>query len=180
MQTDKYPQLFGMPLRKLDNPRLWLSYAALAIIAFGLLLLGGYPLVEAALNGLLIAAGHFVLLMTHHYGHYYAAQRAGYPLRFVSMWGLLGTDIYPKDEKPSRSVHLQRAMGGPLANFLLAIPLGALAFIGQGSALAPALWFMFIMGLAAFSLGAFFPMKHLGGPIETDGDSFLNHWGDKA
>lgn len=77
-------------------------------------------------------------VLVHQLGHAWIAKRVGWPMIGISFWGLFSTCIYPPDEPelPAK-VHIQRAVGGPIASLLLGLTSGA-----------PALWLLPKGGLA--------------------------------
>lgn len=123
---------------------------------------------EALAGGLLATALHFLSDLWHHAGHARAAERTGYPMTGVRLWGVLGTSLYPPDEPElPGEVHSARAMGGPKASAWLALagavaalltrPLNRVAFMASVM--------LALENLLIFSVGAFLPLPFL----ETDG-----------
>jgi len=108
------------------------AYAAFALLwlaaglVFGCVL--DAPAMEAILAGLGIAVLHWVGMLAHHGGHAWAARRTGYPSSGLRLWWWLGTSRYPKDEPDlAPSIHIRRALGGPMAGALLGTLSGLLA-----------------------------------------------------
>lgn len=102
----------------------WVLLGAIGIVALQL------TAPEAIVGGLIGMALHYASEMVHHLGHAWAARRTGHPMigvRFGFLLGLLAMSIYPPDEGDlPTSVHIRRALGGPVINFvivLLALPL---------------------------------------------------------
>jgi hypothetical protein len=97
----------------------------------------------------------------------------------VVFWGLLATDLYPKNEPTlSAAIHRRRASGGPLANLALSgvVAVACLLFYAEASPTVQwVLAFSLVDTFGVFTLGSFIPGKALG--IETDGDIFLKYWG---
>ena len=112
-------------------------------------------------GGFLAALLHYVSDMLHQFGHAFAARCTGHPMSGVYFWGIFGASLYPKDEGelPGR-VHIQRALGGPLASF-------------AGTIVAGLLLFTFVDNLLVFALGALFPIRL--GDFVTDGATIL-YW----
>lgn len=130
----------------------------------------------ALTGGLLAAAMHFVSEMWHQMGHARAAERTGYPMDGVHLWGVLGTSVYPADEPDlPPEVHVERALGGPRASVLLALAGGLLAVVVRPiSGLATMVATLFALeNFLVFTVGAFFPLPFM----ETDGTT-LKHYRD--
>jgi hypothetical protein len=159
-------------------------WVILSIIAIVLPLL---PPPHAILGAFSCTLLHFFSEFWHQLGHSWAARRTGYPMIGVRFWWLLGQSIYPKDEPPlPGKTHIQRALGGPTASFLLTMIAGVLHLI---SALLIAnapleetypsylvaffhiTLFFFLDNLLVFTLGAFLPLGF------TDGSTILRWWG---
>lgn len=153
----------------------------LAVIAMVLPLL---PPAHAIAGALIATLLHFFSEFWHQLGHAWAARRVGYPMIGVRFWWILGASIYPKDEPElPGSVHIRRALGGPIASFFLTVVAGILSiFIGfsiptdAGGTLFH--WillalssFFFLDNLFVFTLGAFLPLGF------TDGSTILRWWG---
>ena len=98
---------------------------------------------EAILGGLLAALIHWFSELGHQMGHASAARQTGYPMDTLRFMGPFSQTLFPEDEPElSPDVHIQRALGGPLASFGLSgiawivarllAPLGGLiAWTGQ-------------------------------------------------
>jgi hypothetical protein len=92
----------------------------------------------------------------------------------IRLWWLLSASVYPSDEGSlSAAVHIQRALGGPVASLLLTVIAAMIAL-----ALRPldgVYWwvalFFFLDNLLVFTLGAFVPLAF------TDGSTLLYWWG---
>ncbi|MFN8376979.1 MAG: hypothetical protein U0694_29400 [Anaerolineae bacterium] len=143
-----------------------------AVIAAALIQL---PLLDSIIGGFLAALLHYVSDMLHQLGHAVAARRTGHPMSGVYFWGIFGASLYPKDEGelPGR-VHIQRALGGPLASFAGTIVAGLLlALVSAGGLLWWLLLFTFVDNLLVFALGALFPIRL--GDFVTDGATIL-YW----
>jgi hypothetical protein len=147
----------------------------LALATVGLWLLEA-PLGAAILGGLIAVLLHWLSDLIHHWGHARAARSTGYPMTGVRLWLVLGTSLYPPDEPElPAAVHRRRALGGPLASFVLSLVAGVLAF-----ALYPLgglLWwlaaFLFLDNLLFFTLGALTPLGF------TDGSTLLT-WRERG
>ena len=148
-------------------------WAALALIGAGAL---GLSAVEAILGGLLGAVLHYASELWHHLGHAWAARRTGHPMigaRFGYLLGTMAFSIYPPDEGDlPASVHIRRALGGPLANLLaalLALPLALALRSSGGLAYALALW-LFLENLLIYTLQAIVPLGF------NDGTTLWTWW----
>lgn len=97
----------------------------------------GFPPGAALLGGLVATALHWLGDLVHHLGHAWAARRTGYPMIGVAFWGVLGSSIYPRDEPPLPArVHIQRALGGPLASLIFGLLAALVAWLLQPDGLA--------------------------------------------
>lgn len=132
------------------------------------------PFLEALLGGLICAVGHVLMEVIHQLGHAWAARRTGYPMKGVHLWWLLGRSIYPSNEGDlPGSVHIRRALGGPLISALLSIALAVLALLFRPWDVTPGwmLAFLFLDNLLIFTVGALLPLGF------TDGSTVLKWWG---
>jgi hypothetical protein len=148
-------------------------WAALTLIGASVF---GLSAAEAILGGLLGVALHYASELWHHLGHAWAARRTGHPMlgmRFGHLLGTMAFSIYPPDEGdlPAR-VHIRRALGGPLANLLvalLALPLTLALQSSGGLAYALALW-LFLENLVIYTLQALVPLGF------NDGTTLWTWW----
>lgn len=118
---------------------LWVLLGGVAFLALDL------PLVTASAVGAGGVALHWLSSLAHNLGHAWAARRTGYPMigiRFGVMAGLLAQSRYPRDEPPlPPEIHIRRALGGPIANLLLAaLAAGLLPALAAGG--SAALWWL--------------------------------------
>ena len=123
----------------------------------------------AVTGGLLGAILHYLSELWHQAGHARAAQRTGYPMEGVHLWGLLGTSIYPDDEPPlPDEMHVERAMGGPRASAMLAALGGLLALVirPKGSLIHLLAIWLALENWLVFTIGALLPLPFM----ETDGE----------
>jgi hypothetical protein len=167
--------LFGLRLSARPSAVVgfFLLWAALSIGAASLLSL---PTVQAIWFGLLATLVHWLSEMWHQLGHAWAARRTGHPMIGVQLWGVLSRSMYPPDEPalPNR-VHVQRALGGPLASALLTAIIGAIAY-AVWPAQDIAGWlaaFAFIENLFVFTLQAVLPLGF------NDGATLWRAWGTR-
>jgi len=119
---------------------------------------------NALLGAFILVALHWVNETWHHYGHFYAARRTGFPMDGVRLGTALlvfGTSIYPDDEQEiSPNVHISRALGGPIANAILGL-VGALATILLVALHSHFVWVGLVFtleNLMVFVLGNFLPL----------------------
>lgn len=148
-----------------------------SLLLGALLLALGRGLGLAGLDALWFSLGatmiHWFSEFWHHFGHWLAGKVAGYPMNGLLLVYVLAVGRYPQDEPdlPAR-VHIQRALGGPLASFLLTLAAGVLAGRlwpagGVGAYLAA---FAFLDNLLVFTLGALLPLGF------TDGSTLMYWW----
>lgn len=160
-------QLWITPSAVIASAVLWLVLTLLAAFLFDV------ALIEAVLGGLIAVGLHWLSELWHHKGHALAAQRTGYPMRGVRLWTLLGLSLYPKDEPElPANIHIQRALGGPIASFILTLVAAALLFVTLPVGGMPLLLTQFFLleNLFVFFLGAFLPLGF------TDGSTLLHWW----
>lgn len=121
---------------------------------------------------------HYLSELWHQFGHARAAQASGFPMQGVTFVGPLGRSDYPRAEGllPAET-HIQRALGGPLFSFLLALAAGALTAGWTALPFRPAgglplflAFFTFLDNLLVYTLGALLPLGF------TDGSTLLNWW----
>ena len=164
---------------------LTLSIEPLAIIGSILLLvlLGGVavgvlnlPIGEAIGASLLALILHWVSAIAHHFGHAWAARRTGYPMMGIRLGtlGLLGTSVYPLDERAlPATIHIRRALGGPVGSLLFSLVAAVAALVLRAA--GGVLWwvgvFFFLDNLVVLTLGALLPLGF------TDGSTLLKWWG---
>lgn len=128
---------------------------------------------DAIGGGLIAAILHWLSGLWHQLGHARAAQHTGYPMEGVEMWGVLGTSRYPDDEEDlTAEIHMQRAVGGPLASLGLSVVGAGLALLGKavGGVFWPLSLFFFADNFLIFTLGALLPLGF------TDGSTLLHYW----
>lgn len=170
-----------MGLRVTLNQRALIAYVALAVVLALVALLIGLPLSEAVVGGLIGALLHYVLDLAHHIGHAVAARRTGYPMSGIHFWGILATSVYPHDEPDlPGSVHIQRALGGPIASGILSVVLAILAALVRppDGLLDWLIIFALTDNVLTYTLGVLLPLRNLVG-IETDMDTVLKWSGTR-
>lgn len=128
----------------------------------------------AITGGFLAATLHFVAELWHQQGHARAAERTGYPMGGVHLWGVLGTSVYPNDE-PSLppEVHVERALGGPQASAVLTLAAGLVALLVRPFSKPAFMVASLFAGenLGIFTIGAFLPLPFM----ETDGTTLQRY-----
>lgn len=130
---------------------------------------------RAAVAGGLLAAGlHFLSELWHQMGHARAAERTGFPMTGVHLWGVLGTSIYPPDEPElPDEIHIERALGGPRASLGLTLAALLIALVvrpaGRMGLMVASLFAL--DNLFIFTVGALLPLPFL----ETDGAVMQRH-----
>lgn len=132
------------------------------------------PAVEAILGGLIATALHWCSDTFHHWGHAQVARRTGYPMVGLRYWAVFGQSLYPPDEPTlSASVHIKRALGGPIASTALGIVFGltTLALWPAGGLVRWIAAFAALDNLLILGPGAFVPLGF------TDGSTLLHYWG---
>lgn len=132
-----------------------------------------FSLGQAVLGGGTAVLIHWLSDTVHHLGHALAAKRVGYPMQKIISWYLLMSSVYPKDEPPLHAtIHIRRALGGPIASLLLALAIGALLLIlpKDGSMIHALASFAFWENSVVLFLGAFLPLGF------TDGSTLLTWW----
>ena len=113
----------------------------------------------------------FVILV-HQLGHAWMAKRTGWPMAGIRFWSIFSTCTYPPDEPElPPEVHLRRAVGGPVASFLLGLV-----------TIVPALWLVskkgFARFLALFWMGDTFGARSILalGPISFSDGPTIRYW----
>ena len=144
------------------RPSTSLTFAILwAIITYLVARFLGFGLVAAILTGLALTSLHWVVLFVHHFGHSVAAKGTGFPMTGVLLWWGLATSLYPRDEPElPASLHIRRALGGPIASLAFGLLAAALAWLLRGETvvawLLPA--FAGFDSLFIFGIGSLVPL----------------------
>jgi hypothetical protein len=135
-----------------------------------------FALPKALLLALAAVVLHWAGETLHQLGHAFAARSSGHPMVGIHFWGVLSSSRYPPDEPPlPRSVHVRRALGGPI--FSLIITLLAIIPLLLLRAGTWAWWlalFFFLDNLLVFTIGAFLPLGF------TDGSTLLNLYRNRS
>lgn len=130
-------------------------------------------LAETLSVAVLSMIGYWLSEHWHHVGHALAASSTGHPMAGVRYVVWRGVSLYPANEGDlPGSVHIQRALGGPIASIVLGVLFYGLSNRALDSTV---LWVTFTF-LAAFNilvmgLGALFPLDF------TDGGTIRHWWG---
>lgn len=157
--------VIALPVTLFVTLLLWLVFGA---IAFTLL---GMPLGLAILAGLVAVLLHWASEVVHHLGHAGAAQRTGYPMQSIIIGGIQGylaRSSYPANEPTlPDSIHVRRAIGGPIASLLLTLIFGIGVFLLN----SPVWWVVLLLFIEnlIFTLQLFVPMGKL---LDNDGNTF--------
>ncbi|MCB8920459.1 MAG: hypothetical protein H6662_02650 [Ardenticatenaceae bacterium] len=150
--------------------------AALAL--WGLLSLLGvklfkFSLRKAVWGGATAVLLHFLSELWHQLGHARAANVTGFPMEGIELWGPLAASVYPDNEPPlPADIHIQRALGGPIASVMLTAVSGIIWLLLRpfGDVAAAVAAFCFLDNALVFTLGAFLPLGF------TDGSTILHWW----
>jgi hypothetical protein len=143
----------------------WIIFALILKVIFN------FGIGAALSGGLFLMIWHWVAELLHQYGHALAARQVGHPMIGVHLFTLLGRSIYPADEGTlPASVHIRRALGGPIfsAGITVILAIFALLILPKTIPLI-----MFLDNLLVFTLGAFMPLGF------TDGSTLL-YWSRHA
>jgi len=163
-------KLSAIPSAIVGSIVLWVALSGVAILWLKL------PFATAVIGGLAATALHWASEVVHQIGHAWAARRVGHPMTGIRFWGVLGTSLYPPDEVSlPATIHIRRALGGPVASLLLSMvaALVALAlrpFDGLAGWLAV---FLFLHSFLVMTLGALMPLGF------TDGSTLMQWWGKR-
>ena len=137
-------RVLGIPI-SLDAS--WLIILALLTLTlaetFPKLMAEYYPGVRASvppygywIMGLIAAVVFFVCVVLHELGHAIVARSMGMPIRGITLF-LFGGVAELGDEPVSAGTEFVMAIAGPAVSFVLAIVLGALAWVGYNSGWVP-------------------------------------------
>jgi len=162
--------LVAMPSFFVGTFLLWLALSVIGIWNLKL------PLLEAIATGFMATLLYWVTAVVHQLGHAMAARRTGYPMSGIRLGKLLvlATSLYPEDEAPlPATIHIRRALGGPIGSFLFTILSGFVAYLlyPVGGVIEWLAEFVYLTSLVIFTLGAILPLGF------TDGSTLLEWWG---
>lgn len=170
--TEAPPRLriIVLPSALITSIVFWIVFGALAFVATE------GALLAAILIGLLVVILYWASELAHHLGHARAAQGTGYPMQAIKLggiWGILALSCYPPNEPVlPDSVHLRRALGGPIASLIMALIFGAFALIARGGPFEWALILLFCEN-AIFAIQVVIPLGKL---LDNDGNTLLRWW----
>jgi Zn-dependent protease len=153
-----------------------LGSALLFVVLFLLgLSVAGQSLAGAFVLALIATLLHWVAVILHQFGHALAARRTGYPMTGIELWWVLSGSIYPANEPPlPASVHIQRALGGPLASLVVSLAAVVITTLLPAGKATWWLGFFFLLdNFLTFTLGSLLPLGF------TDGSTLLKWLGDK-
>jgi hypothetical protein len=104
---------------------------------------------------------HWFGCLVHQYGHFVTAKRTGYPATSARLWTILGTVLYPPNEPVlPPGIHIQRALGGPIASLILAVISGVIITVWLWSISEFSRFvstFVLIDYIGLFAVGSLFP-----------------------
>ena len=159
MKTIHLGKLFGLqigilPLAFVGTLVLWIVFTVIARSGLNI------PFSQALLMGFIATLLHWTFELIHSIGHAYAAKRTGHPMTGVTFGAMavFALTLYPKDEPElSPSIHIRRALGGPIINGLLSIIFYFLLPLWRGN------WFWigmfaFVENLFVYTLQIFLPL----------------------
>jgi hypothetical protein len=152
-------KLFGLTITA-DRTALPCTIGLWLVLSLGALLLFRLSVMDALLAGLAATAIHWFSSMWHDLGHVIAARRIGHPMIGLRLWTIFAINVYPPDEGdlPAK-VHVQRALGGPIASAVLTVVFGVLVLAAvQGTAWWWLMFFGFLDNLFVMTLQAFAPL----------------------
>ena len=103
---------------------------------------------------------HWFSGIWHDLGHIIAARVSGHPMIGLRLWTVFAINVYPPNEgELPAKIHVQRALGGPIASAALtAIFVGLLAISPQNTVLWWLSLFGFLENLFVMTLQAFAPL----------------------
>lgn len=165
-------KFFDLQIRAYKNALFMslLLWATLTFVAFALLQLSIF---NALLSGLVATLLHWDSEIWHQLGHAWAARKTGYPMKGITLVGLLGFSRYPQDEPElPAEIHIRRALGGPAASLIVSLVSGVAALVLRpfGGAIWMVTVFWFLDNLIVFTLGSLLPLGF------TDGSTLLYWW----
>ncbi|MEA2647054.1 MAG: hypothetical protein QOE92_2137 [Chloroflexota bacterium] len=119
------------------------------------------PLGRALLGGFVLAMLHWGAEVWHNAGHNTAARTTGYPMTGTRLGflGFLGESLYPPDEPElPPSVHIRRALGGPIGSAVLSVIAAFVALVTAPFSFGWVTLLFFLDNLFVFTLGAWVPL----------------------
>ncbi len=159
MKSIHLGKLFGLQISVLPLAfggafLLWVIFSVIAYFGIGL------SFGESVLLGFVAMLLHWIFELIHSLGHALAANGTGYPMTGITFGALaiFALTLYPQDEPElPPSIHIRRALGGPMINGLLSIVFLLLLPVWRGN------WFwlgMFALleNLFVYTLQVFLPL----------------------
>lgn len=133
---------------------LWMGFALAAGLVFRL------SLPDAVAAGALATVIHWFSALWHDAGHVIAARRTGYPMSGLRLWTVFAINQYPANEGAlPAQVHVQRALGGPVASLLLTVILAVVWLVlPQDTAARWSALFGLLVNLLVMTLQVFLPL----------------------
>jgi len=129
IEDEKHIVRFGIFKKVEDKPKYWLNII-LFIATIGSTIFAGYLNSGSLSGGVVFSFSIMAILTCHELGHYFVSRNAGMittlpyfipiPFHFI---GTFGAIIRMKSIVPSRSSLLRVGMAGPLAGFIVALPI---------------------------------------------------------
>lgn len=122
MKSTDLGKLFGLQMS--FTPLVFIGITGIwVVLSFGGYFVFDISRGESIYLGFVAMFLHYVLELIHSLGHAFVAKQIGYPMTEIrfGVYGIYAQTIYPKNEPelPSR-IHILRALGGPIANLILA------------------------------------------------------------
>lgn len=170
MKTIHLGKLFGLQITVLPLAfggafLLWVIFSAIAHyvldLAFG----------ESILLGFTAMLLHWIFEFIHSLGHAFAANGTGYPMTGITFGTLaiFALTLYPKDEPDLLpSIHIRRALGGPIISGLLSVIFLLLLPVWHGNWIWLGMFALF-ENLFVYTLQIFLPLGF------NDGSTILRH-----
>ena len=171
-RTIFFGKIGGLTLSARSN--VFIGFALLWVILAGIgIWLLGLTTVDGIIGGFIAAFLQYFAEYLHQLGHARAARRSGYPMIGIRFWWVLGMSIYPRDEgELPASIHIRRALGGPIFSFVLGLISVPIAWLLRNS---PAVVFTLAvlfatLNIVEFTFGSLLPLGF------TDGSTLLRYW----
>jgi type III secretory pathway component EscS len=161
--------LSAVPSALVGSIVLWTAVCGLAISLLQ------FPIKQVLVAGLFATILHWLGETVHQLGHAAFARRTGHPMIGIRYWGMLSTSVYPPDEPTlPATIHIRRALGGPVASLIAASAAG-LFFLALNAVITNGIvwWlalYLFLENTLVFCLGALLPLGF------TDGSTLLYWW----
>ena len=148
-------EVTATPLAAVGTVGMTLAFAAVGRLVFK------RPMARALAGGFTLAMLHWGAEVWHNAGHNAAAKTTGYPMTGTRLGFLavLGQSLYPEDEPElPPSVHIRRALGGPVGSAALSVIAAFVALVTAPFSLGWVTLVFFLDNLFVFTLGAWVPL----------------------